>query len=129
VTGSEFTGFSVTDEVGTKRFMEMDTYAGRLNMTSGPEFLFPYLEQNFPNPASHLTSIVYGIPETGHVSITLFDLSGKQILSMIDKKQMTGRYRIEFPTIGLRPGVYYYRLEFTGDRHTSQLTRKMICTQ
>lgn len=127
-TGREFTGFEVTDEVGTKQFKEMDTYAGKLQLITDPESLFPYLEQNFPNPATQCTSIVYGIPQTGHVSIRLFDLSGKQIQSLFDQEQTKGRYQVDFSTSGLRQGIYYYRFEFTTDRKASQITRNMVIT-
>ncbi len=80
------------------------------------------LLQNYPNPFNPLTVIRYSLPSSVNVSLKIYDILGKEVETLINKKQAAGNYKVEFNGAGLASGVYIYRLQAGG--FTS--TKKMI---
>ncbi len=72
------------------------------------------LAQNFPNPFHGKTGIVYSIPSTQKVELSLFDIQGRELKSLVNTTQAPGRYRVELSAGGLSSGVYFYRLKTGG---------------
>ncbi len=68
------------------------------------------LEQNYPNPFNPKTKIDYAIQSSAQVSLTVFDLLGKQIATVVNKKQESGNYSVYFDASNVPSGVYYYEL-------------------
>jgi serine protease len=68
------------------------------------------LGQNYPNPFNPVTTISYAIPEAGKVSLKIFDLLGREILTLVDRDQTAGTYRESFDASRLPSGVYFYKL-------------------
>ncbi len=68
------------------------------------------LEQNYPNPFNPTTEIGYRIPETGHVSLTVYDLLGREISTLVNEKKSPGSYTVKWDASGHPSGVYFYRL-------------------
>ena len=60
---------------------------------SGLEFS---LAPNYPNPFNPSTKIIYTIPETGRVSFTVYDISGRIVSTIVDRVQSRGRYTVEW---------------------------------
>jgi hypothetical protein len=81
-----------------------------------------FLTQNYPNPFNPKTTINYQIPESGFVSIKIFDVLGNEIASLINEEKPVGTYQIEFKADGLPSGVYFYQLK-AGDFFE---TKKMV---
>ena len=73
-----------------------------------------YNLQNYPNPFVRSTTIVYQIPKEGKVKLSVFDLQGKQIATLINKNQPAGIYRINFSADKLPAGTYIYKIQ-TGE--------------
>ena len=75
------------------------------------------LYQNYPNPFSKgaggnpSTIIRYQIPENGFVSIKIYNVLGREIKTLVNKKQEAGNYETHFNANDLGAGVYFYRLE------------------
>jgi len=71
-----------------------------------------YLKQNYPNPFNPLTTIEYGLPADGAVSVTIYNVLGQKVSVLVDKKQTAGRYKIQFDAgkLGLASGVYFYQI-------------------
>jgi len=88
------------------------------NMPPGQFGLF----QNYPNPFHSLTTISYQLPVTSHVRLNVYDLQGKMIKTLVDKKQSAGNYDLIFDGSGLSGGIYYYQL--TDKRRVS--VKKML---
>ncbi|MFB6342795.1 T9SS type A sorting domain-containing protein [Saccharicrinis sp. FJH62] len=82
--------------------------------------MFP--EPNYPNPFSSETRITYRNPETGPVSLKVFDASGKEISVLVNQKKSAGLYEISFNAADLDDGVYFYQIKTAGFTET----RKMI---
>lgn len=80
------------------------------------------LKQNYPNPFNSVTTIRYSIPKTGHVELTVFDVLGHKIETLVNITQIPGNYTISFDASNLPSGVYYYRLQFG----QQSITQKML---
>ena len=80
------------------------------------------LEQNFPNPFNPSTTIRYSITEPGKVKLTLYNLLGEAVATLVNEEKPTGNYSIEFNAANLPSGVYFYQLR-AGDY---TLVKKMI---
>ncbi|MCP4581732.1 MAG: T9SS type A sorting domain-containing protein, partial [candidate division Zixibacteria bacterium] len=79
------------------------------------------LEQNFPNPFNSQTQIRYSIPNESDVRMDIYDILGKRIETLIDKRQRPGTYSIDWDASEYSSGVYFYKLT-TGD---SSSTKRM----
>ncbi|MDQ3021243.1 MAG: T9SS type A sorting domain-containing protein [Bacteroidota bacterium] len=66
------------------------------------------LSQNYPNPFNPSTKINYDIPFDGKVSLNIFDLSGREIATLVNDIQVAGYYTINFNAANLASGVYFY---------------------
>jgi len=68
------------------------------------------LEQNFPNPFNPATTIAYALPSQEHVTLVLYDLSGRVVATLVDGIQPAGSYHVTFTPAGLASGIYLARL-------------------
>ncbi|HPB01096.1 MAG TPA: SMP-30/gluconolactonase/LRE family protein [Candidatus Marinimicrobia bacterium] len=68
------------------------------------------LSQNYPNPFNPTTKITYSIPVTSNVMITVYDVSGKEVVTIEDCQKKAGTYTLLFNAEKLASGVYYYNL-------------------
>jgi hypothetical protein len=80
------------------------------------------LSQNYPNPFNPSTKIEYSVPTTEFVNITVYNVLGMHITTLVDEQKTAGNYEILFDASEIPSGVYFYRLA-TSD-FTS--TKKMI---
>ncbi|MFZ4619338.1 MAG: T9SS type A sorting domain-containing protein [Bacteroidota bacterium] len=69
------------------------------------------LDQNFPNPFNPTTSISYQLPKSGLVTLTIYDMLGKEIASLVNEVKEAGTYSVQFNATPLSSGVYLYRLQ------------------
>ncbi|MGE5679994.1 MAG: T9SS type A sorting domain-containing protein, partial [Bacillota bacterium] len=87
-----------------------------------------YLKQNYPNPFNNSTVISYSLTEESLVSLKLYNISGEEIYSLINQKQLPGEYqfRLDVSNISskkpLSSGIYIYKLQ-AGSR---SIFRKLI---
>ena len=71
-----------------------------------------YLFQNYSNPFNPSTMIKYKIPESGLVTIKVYDALGREIATLVNEEKPVGSYEIKFDGSNLSSGVYFYRLNF-----------------
>ncbi len=69
------------------------------------------LEQNYPNPFNPTTTITYSIGKPGPVSIKLYDITGREIQTLVNEVQPANTYSINFDANELSSGIYFYRLQ------------------
>ncbi len=84
------------------------------------------LEGNYPNPFNPATEIEYALPQQVHVTLTVYDASGREVRRLVDTSQAPGRYRVRWDgkdTRGhsVRSGVYFYRLSTDFWRKTQSM--------
>jgi len=89
------------------------------------------LKQNYPNPFNPSTEIIYQLPVSVHVTLRIYDILGREVVTLVDKFQNAGVHNSQFtvlnPTSGkpgfqLSSGVYFYRM--VAGTYTS--TKKML---
>jgi len=70
-----------------------------------------FVDQNYPNPFNPTTSIRFGLPTASHVTVTVFDLLGRQIASVLSGYKEAGIHTVAFDATHLSSGVYVYRVQ------------------
>lgn len=68
------------------------------------------LSQNFPNPFNPVTSIKFSIPEMNFVSLKIYDVTGKEIKTLVNSVKPAGTYQISWNAENNPSGVYFYTL-------------------
>ena len=81
------------------------------------------MEQNIPNPANNRTSIKYSIPQDGEVSFKIYSVNG-QILYDKTENVQSGDNQIEINTSNFAAGIYFYTMEFEGQRITKRMNKQ-----
>jgi hypothetical protein len=69
------------------------------------------LSQNYPNPFNPTTTIVYGVPTSGPVTLKVFDNLGREVRTLVNEPKTEGFYTVTFSAPDLSSGVYFYKLE------------------
>ena len=72
------------------------------------------LHQNFPNPFNPVTNINFDIIKQGIVKITVYDLLGREVETLVNQDMSPGRYKLDLNAVNYASGMYIYRIE-TGD--------------
>ncbi|MBX7045451.1 MAG: T9SS type A sorting domain-containing protein [Ignavibacteria bacterium] len=80
------------------------------------------LHSNYPNPFNPVTKIKFEIPKDEFVKIKVFDLSGKEVSSLVNEKLKAGIYEASFNAASLASGTYFYKIETSSYIET----RKMV---
>ena len=80
------------------------------------------LKQNYPNPFNPVTTIDYILTRDANVTLEIYDIKGRRIMTLVDEYQPMGNYSKRFNASGLASGVYMYKL--ISGRHVE--TRKML---
>ncbi len=69
-----------------------------------------FLEQAYPNPFNPTVTIGFTVRQSATVKITVFDILGQEITTLVDEEKLPGRYEVTFNGQGYASGVYYYRM-------------------
>jgi predicted CXXCH cytochrome family protein len=73
------------------------------------------LYQNFPNPFNPITDIRFAIPKNGHVSIKIYDITGREVFELVNEELKAGTYSVKWNSMNNQgsfasSGVYFYRI-------------------
>ena len=79
------------------------------------------LNQNYPNPFNPTTQITYELPQQENVQLTVYDMVGRQVATLVNETVQAGVHNVNFDASNLSSGVYIYRLQ-TG---STTLSRKL----
>ncbi len=79
------------------------------------------LYPNYPNPFNPSTMIFYDVPTTSIVSLTVYDLLGREVETLVNQRQSPGKYGVRFDGSRLASGVYIYRLQAGSFSQTKKL--------
>jgi hypothetical protein len=113
-------------------------YSGQAWTTSGPvaksakeeqqETLLPEsfaLHQNYPNPFNPSTDIKYDLPDYGHVALSIFNVVGQKVRTLVDEFKEAGYHRIVWDGKddlgnGVASGIYLYRIDVASQNARSK---------
>lgn len=87
------------------------------------------LGNNYPNPFSNTTEISYTLPETGKVSLVIYNAFGDVIAEVVNEEQTAGNYTVKYDGSKLAQGVYFYRMVVNGINKTYEGVNRMIITK
>ena len=80
------------------------------------------LDQNYPNPFSNSTTIGYELKQESSVTLDIFDISGRKIVSQKEADQGIGKHHIDLSATNLEAGTYFYTLTAGYSRMTRKMT-------
>jgi len=95
------------------------------------------LNQNYPNPFNPSTTITYTIPAllpslakgssgVGAVTLTIYDILGREVETLVNKEQKPGYYKVEWNANNYASGMYIYQLMLNGNRSDAKVIRKKM---
>jgi hypothetical protein len=79
------------------------------------------LMQNYPNPFNPSTKIQFQIVKTGNVKLAVFDILGREVETLLNRRLNPGSYEFSFDASHLASGIYFYRLETQSFRDTKKM--------
>lgn len=84
------------------------------------------LQQNYPNPFNPATEIAFQLPEAGFVSLSVFDVAGRLIKTLVNEHISAGSYRAIWDGTSqwgypVGSGTFFYRLEAMGSTQTKKM--------
>ena len=79
------------------------------------------LNQNYPNPFNPETNIKYSIPKGNNVQLKVYDIMGREVISLVNEYQQAGTYTVSFNAdkLSLSSGIYFYKIQ------TGEFTKSM----
>ncbi len=85
------------------------------------------LNQNYPNPFNPATMINFDLPKAAHATLSVFNVLGQKVVTLMDEHQPAGSYQVEWKGTSdggnkVASGIYFYRLEAGKD----VMTKKMM---
>ncbi len=95
-----------------------DTPVSVENLAEQPPDKF-FLEQNYPNPFNPSTKIEYSLNDRQFVSLKIFDLLGREVITLVNEEKPAGKYEVEFNSAhytasgfsAMPSGIYFYQLK------------------
>jgi photosystem II stability/assembly factor-like uncharacterized protein len=119
-TTAEINNYTYTDSTnltGTTfyRLKQIDydgkfTYSDEIKIEAVP--LSGYsLSQNYPNPFNPSTTIKYSLPQTGRITLRIYDLLGREVIKLIDEEKPAGEYETIWNASSFPSGVYLIKMQ------------------
>ncbi len=115
--GSPVYIYTVTDALGASVTMQLQTRPTAFALAT-----------NYPNPFNPATTIQYALPQSADVQLTVYNVVGQVVRTLVAEHQSAGRYLVAWDATNdngqsLSAGIYFYRLQAGGEFHA---VRKML---
>ena len=111
VTGESATKATSSDYTTIKYSQGNASKASFTNPLQEKSTISKFELRNYPNPFSKNTTIEYQLVHEGKVKLSVFDLSGHEIATLVNEYKPAGIYKINFKTNKLPAGTYFYRIQ------------------
>lgn len=69
------------------------------------------LAQNYPNPFNPTTKINYDLPKAGNVTMRVYDITGREVYTLVNQLQQAGSYSVTFNGANFASGIYFYKIQ------------------
>lgn len=69
------------------------------------------LNQNYPNPFNPITTISYHLPKSSFIKLSIYDIKGKLVKTLVNEKKGAGSYSIEWNAENISSGIYFYQIK------------------
>ena len=70
-----------------------------------------FLSQNYPNPFNPITTIVYRLSTAANVELSIYNLIGQRVATLVSANQAAGNYKVRWNAAGFASGIYLYKLK------------------
>lgn len=111
-------GWCVGDHGAVYKYNALMTGVSSLHTNTSADYLLP---MNYPNPFNPVTKIIFEVPESVNfrnnslqTQLTVYDILGNDIKTLVNEKRSPGRYEVTFDGTGLSSGIYFYILSIEG---------------
>jgi hypothetical protein len=84
------------------------------------------IEQNYPNPFNPVTKIEYSLPFTSNVEIKLYDMMGREVMTLANSVQTAGYHSVILNGSRLSSGAYFYKISASGGNQLFVKTLKLL---
>ena len=84
------------------------------------------ISQNYPNPFNPTTKIDFDLPFDSKVTLKLYDISGREVMTLVNEDRTTGYYTETFNMSNISSGAYFYRINANGGGQNYVMTKKML---
>ena len=100
-----------------------------IDKDDNPSIALEYaLYQNYPNPFNPSTNIKYQLSQDSYVKLTIYDIAGKQVKSLVNRHQSPGQYNATWSPDGLSSGMYIYQIQiYNSDKSKINLSQSKKC--
>lgn len=104
--------FEAMETRGSGNGLQRSTLANNSNTEQTTELPREFtLSQNYPNPFNPATTIKYDLPIDVHVTLRLYDLLGREVLTLVDEQSKAGYHYAILDASKFSSGVYFYRIQ------------------
>jgi hypothetical protein len=83
------------------------------------------LGQNYPNPFNPMTNIGYEIPQDAKVTMKVFDITGREIITLVNEYKTAGYHTVKFNASDYSSGMYFYKIRVDAKGGITEYTRVM----
>jgi len=110
------------DGNAVKKWKNANPYTGVIRVENGEVVRNYSLLQNYPNPFNPTTTIPFTLAKRGFVELKVYDIKGREIMTLVSETMDQGRYNVPFDATGFATGTYFYRLKVDGQLMTKSMT-------
>ncbi len=102
---------------------QVNPAVGFAHGNTGPEIPEVFaVHPNYPNPFNPTTTIAYDLPRSGKVEVSVYNILGQKVATLVNGAQKAGRYKVQVDASQWASGLYFFRVQYDGQ----QVVRKML---